>query len=99
MDAVPVAFALFLVSCVIGFAWGRSHARRWAAAHLGWMCLVCAQPNEVDLERCWSCGRSAGDTVQNPSHIPFARRWPCVACMAWNGVARDACWQCGRPRT
>jgi len=60
MDALPIAFALSLVSCGIGFAWGRRHARQWATAHRGWTCLVCGQPNEVDLERCWSCRRGPG---------------------------------------
>src|SRR2546428_4565904 len=95
MDPLAVAVVSIFLSCLAGFAWGRRQAFRTGVRRGDWLCLVCAQRNEFELDRCWSCGREAGRTVHDPSHIPLRRRWPCGAGAAWNGIGRDTCWRGG----
>jgi len=95
MDPVAIATVALFLSCLGGFAWGRHHAFRSGARRADWVCLVCAQRNEYELDRCWSCGLGDGTTLHDPSHIPLASRWPCRGCAAWNGIGRNTCWRCG----
>src|SRR6058998_1389108 len=85
MDSLAIAAVAVFLSCLAGFAWGRRQSSRTVAQRGDWRCLICGQRNEFELDRCWSCGRGAGTTVHDPSHIPLARRWPCTTCAAWNG--------------
>jgi len=95
MDSLAIAAVAAFLSCLAGFAWGRRQALRPGVRRGDWLCLGCAQRNEFELDQCWSCGRTAGTTVHDPSHIPLARRWQCAACAAWSGIARETCWRCG----
>jgi len=95
MDSLAIAAVAVFLSCLAGFAWGRRQSFRTGVRRGDWLCLACGQRNESELDRCWSCGRGAGTTVHDLSHIPLARRWPCTTCAAWNGIARNACWRCG----